>query len=105
MRSASEADCGVVAHDDGRAALGVRKLGEQVVEDARVAGIELARRLVGEQQPRPMRERGADGDALPLAAGELVGPGIALPGETDALEELVRPHEALAVAGRPAVRA
>ena len=39
-------------------------------------GVELAGRLIGEQQLRPVRERGAQRDALALAAGELGGEGV-----------------------------
>ncbi len=41
------------------------------VDLRRVRRVELARRLVGDEEPRPVRERGADRDALLLAAGEL----------------------------------
>ena len=42
------------------------------LEDLRAGlGVERARRLVGEQEPRAVRERARDGDALTLAAGNL----------------------------------
>ena len=62
---------GIVADEDGGAALVARELADQVVEQRGALGVELARRLVGEEEPRPVRERGADGDALLLAAREL----------------------------------
>src|SRR5439155_15190791 len=63
------------------------------VDAAGVLGIELAGRLVGDQQLRTMSERRAEGDALLLAAGELERPRILAFREADALEELVRPLE------------
>src|SRR5262249_12727155 len=50
--------------------------------------IEVAERLVGEQQPRIDGKRSRQGDALPHAPGQLVGicPEVAL--ESDALEPL-----------------
>ena len=74
-RSAIARDGRVVRDDDGGAVLLAHEVGEQRVGEHRVLAVELARRLVGEQQPRPVRERGADGDALLLAAGELRRPG------------------------------
>ena len=60
-----------MADDHDGAALRARELGDQRVDEPRARGVELACRLVGEQQPRPVGERGADRDALLLAAGEL----------------------------------
>ena len=62
---------GVVGdHDDGLAEL-VDAAAEQVEDLAAGAGVEVAGRLVGEQDGRPGDERAGDGDALLLAAGEL----------------------------------
>src|SRR5204863_8132899 len=52
-------------------------------------------RLVGEQQLRSVSERGADGDTLLLASGELGGPDVATTLQADAIEELVRGPAAL----------
>ena len=85
-----------MADDHRRAALGPRELAEHVVERRGARVVELAGRLVGEEQPRPVRERGTDDHALLLAAGELVRPRVALRLEADALEQLVGPAAALA---------
>ena len=61
----------------------VRVLGEDV-------GKLPARRLVGEEHTRVVRQRCAERDALLLSARELRGQAVALRGEPDALEELVR---------------
>ena len=52
-------------------------------------GVERARDLVEEQQPRLHRERAHDRDALLLAAGEPVGVLVALVGEPEAREQRV----------------
>jgi len=66
-------------------------------EDAGLdADVERAHRLVGDQQLRLDRQRAGDGDALALAAGELVGvPVEMLLAEADALDELAGPLPAL----------
>ena len=51
--------------------------------------VELAGRLVREEEPGTMCERCRDCNALLLAAGELGGTGTSLVGETDAVEQLV----------------
>src|SRR4051794_9190462 len=53
--------------DDDRAADAV----EEVEERFGGVGVELRRRLVEEQEPRPQRERGCEADALELSAREL----------------------------------
>src|SRR5207244_4703994 len=67
-----------------------------LVDECRVRRVELAGRLVGEQQARAVRERRADGDPLLLAARELARPGASLLREPDALEQVVRPAQPLA---------
>ena len=64
-------------------------------------GVELAGRLVGEEHARPVGERGAQRDALLLAAGELRGPPVALRREADPLEQLVGPAQALRAVALP----
>ena len=61
----------VVADDERRHALLARELGQELVDGGGARLVELAGRLVGDQQPRPVRERGAERDPLLLAAGEL----------------------------------
>ena len=85
----------VVRDDDGGAALLAHEVGEQVVGEHRVLAVELAGRLVGQQQLRPVGQRGAHGDALLLAARELRRPRLAAVAEPDALEQLVRAGQAL----------
>ena len=63
---------GVVRHDHRRRAGVACKVADHVVDALRVFRIELARRLVGDEEPRPVYERGAQRDALLLSAGELV---------------------------------
>ena len=53
-----------------------------------VASIQLAGRLVGEQQPRPVGERARDRHSLHLAARQLRGPVIGPCGEPDVVEQL-----------------
>ena len=94
-RSAIALDELVVGDDEAGRALGP----DEVAQDARMVlgrrAVELARRLVGEEQRRPGGERDREGDALLLAAGQLVAERVARgPG--------ARPARA---ARRPAVRA
>ena len=65
-------DARVVRHQHDRVALVVQRAqqGEDLVAGARV---EVAGRLVGEDQARPADQRARDRDALALAAGELGG--------------------------------
>jgi len=68
-------DCRVV-RDDQRGGVDLGRELEHQLDDGRGRlGIELSRGLVGEQEPRPLRQCRADGDALLLAAGELVRAG------------------------------
>ena len=62
----------VVRGDDDRRPRAVDAV-EQLHDPDRGLGIEVARRLVGQQQRRMVDERARHGDALLLAAGELVG--------------------------------
>jgi hypothetical protein len=89
-----------VAHDHRRRSHPARKLADQSVHDARVRTVELARRLVREEQPGAVRERRAEGDALLLPARELARKRVAAVRQPDALEELVRAR--VPVAGRRA---
>src|SRR5579864_6021831 len=64
--------------------------GVQLVEELhdldRGGGIEVAGRLVGEQQRRVVHQRAGDRHALPLAARQLVGVVVHAVGQADALE-------------------
>ncbi len=94
---------GVVADDEGGAARLAHELGDQREHVARGRRVELARRLVGDQERGPARERRAQRDPLLLAAGELARMRVAAVAEPDALEQLVRARIAplLGDAGQP----
>ncbi len=78
-----------MADDHDGAALGGRQLRDRLVDEAGTRLVELARRLVREQQPRPVRERGAERDPLLLAAGELRGAGAELLAQPDPAQQLL----------------
>ena len=61
---------GVVRDDQSSRTRLAHEGAQQAVHDLGVVGVELARRLVREQEPRPVRDGGAGGDALLLAARE-----------------------------------
>ncbi len=71
------------------------QLGEHVVHLVGGRGVELARRLVGQEDRRGMRQGGAQCDPLLLAAGELTRAPRALLGEADAFEQFVGAPQAL----------
>ena len=75
--------------DEGGDAFLARELGEQRVDGRGAELVELAGGLVGDQEPGPVRERGAERDALLLAARQLAGVRVGAVEEPDALEELV----------------
>src|SRR5215218_6514631 len=79
----------VVADDHDGALLGGGQLADRPVDEARALGVELAGRLVGEQEPRAVRERSAQRDSLLLAARELPGPRARLRLESHAREQVV----------------
>ena len=58
--------------------------------------VEVAGRLVGEQQRRPGHERPGDGDALLLAGRELVGLVVLLAGQVDERDDVADPLRQLA---------
>ena len=60
------------------------------VDHLGVLGVQLAGRLVGEQEPRAMCEGGAESDSLLLAAGQAPGPLVEPVSEPHALQELRR---------------
>ena len=62
--------------------------------------IEVAGRLVAEQQPRLADERAGDRDALPLAAGQRRRPVIDAIGEADLLDERPRPRRVVVAGAR-----
>jgi hypothetical protein len=84
-----------VADDHRRAAVLARELSQEPVDLGRVRVIELARRLVREEDPRLVRQRRADGEPLLLSARELVRARAAAVAEADPGEQLVGPGRAL----------
>ena len=74
---------------------------DQAVDEPRVLGVELAGGLVGQQEPRPVRERGAEGDPLLLAAGERARACVEPVAEPDPLEERRRPTARASRRGEP----
>ena len=94
---------GIVADDEGGAARLAHELGDQREHVARGRRVELAGRLVRDQECGPGRKRCAERHALLLAAGELTRMRVAAVAEPDALEQLVRACIALfpADAGQP----
>ena len=94
---------GVVADDEGRAVRLADELGDQRQHLARGRRVELAGRLVGDQERRPARERRAERDPLLLAARELARMRVAAVAEADALEQLVGPRitRGAGLAGQP----
>ena len=85
----------VMADDHDGAALGGGELGDRVVDQARARLVELAGRLVGEEEPRTMGNRRTERDPLLLAARELSRIGRGSRSETDPFEEPARAGFAL----------
>src|SRR5215218_5396097 len=85
----------IVGRDDRRHALGTNDGPDEEHDPLPCLGVELAGRLVGEEQPRPVGERAGDHDPLLLAARQLVGPMARPFGEPDEVEQLRDPAVAL----------
>ena len=83
MRSAIAAARGVVRDHHDRLAELVDRVAQQLEDLAARRGVEVAGRLVGEDDRRPRDERAGDRDALLLAAGELGRSVRAAVGEAD----------------------
>ena len=75
-------------HDDGVAL--PREFREERQDFRAGLGVEVAGRLVGQQDGRPVHQRAGDGDALALAAGQLVGPVMDPVGQADVAQGLQR---------------
>ena len=78
-------------HDDRLAEL-VDGAAQEVEHLGRGLRVEVARRLVGEDDRRPGGQRAGHGDALLLAAGELGGPVVEAVAEADGVDEAVDPR-------------
>jgi len=66
------------------------ELADELVDAAGARGVELPGGLVGEQDPRPVGERGTDRDPLLFASGELSWARAPLVRKPDALEQFIR---------------
>ena len=108
--SARAATLGVVrGHHQREGELALQRL-DQIEHALGGVGVEVAGRLVAEQQLGALRERARDRDALRLASGQLAGQRVELGREPDQLEQLLRrvaelgrrapPSAALALASR-----
>jgi hypothetical protein len=78
----------VVADDDDAAVVFGGEAAQQPADVASVSGVEVGGGFVGEQDGGVVGEGAGDGDALFLAAGELVGPEAEPVPEPDAAEEV-----------------
>jgi hypothetical protein len=87
--------------DDGRSEAGV-DVANQGQDLFACAGVEIPGRLVGEEDRRVDRQGARDGDALALAAGELVGEMLKPVFELDEAEKLAR--AVVDVLARPAAQ-
>jgi hypothetical protein len=81
----------VVRGDQHRDSLGVRQRPHQLHDLLCVDGVELAGRLVGDQQPGPVGQRPRDRHPLLLAAGQLVGALVRMLPEPDHPQQQHRP--------------
>ena len=73
MRSAMSAVAGVVGHEHDAGAVAPGELGDQRSHRLSAVVVELAGRLVGQQQRGAVGQRRAQGDPLALAARQLGG--------------------------------
>ncbi len=91
--------------DDERGARGARFLEEERGDLALEGRVEVAGRLVGEDEVGPRHERAGDRDALALAVRELVDRAALLAAEPDAREERARAVAGGGVEAKVAVEA
>src|SRR5277367_2186346 len=87
-------------HNDGRTRLA--DAGQKLHDSLPVGRIEIAGRLIGQDQFGTRHQRSGNGDTLLLSTGELLGQVTRAVGDSDALEHLGDPSFALA-AGYPPV--
>src|ERR671937_2284476 len=87
-------DCGrawIVRDHYGRLLIRVDRLAHELEDLAARRRVEVAGRLVGEDDRRTADERASNRDALLLAAGELRRPVRTAVGQADAVEQLFHP--------------
>ncbi len=89
----------VVTDDERRDTLLPGELCEERVDGCGAHLVELAGGLVRNQQARPVRQRGAEGDPLLLATGELAREGTSPVAQADSLEQAVSARETLRLPG------
>ena len=76
--------------DEDRLLLAVQ-VEQQLADGLGGVAVEVAGRLVGQQQDRLVDQRPGDGHALPLAAGQLGRAVVEPAGQADAVEQLTGP--------------
>jgi hypothetical protein len=89
----------VVSHDHDRQPVALAQIAQQPEDQLRGRPVDLAGRLVGEQDLRLVRQRAGDRDALLLPAGELRRLLAGVLGHIDRFQQLVGPG----AAGAPAL--
>ena len=88
----------IVRHEnDGRSRLAIQCL-EQLDDAHSCVTIEISRRLIREQNPRPVRECACDRDSLLLAARELSRKVVEAIAESDALQHVTRAFDRMILA-------
>ena len=80
----------IVRHDDEGALVALDELEKHVVEALAGLRVQVTRRLIGQQERRPVDERPGHGHALLLSSRQLVGPMLQPPFESDLLQEPAR---------------
>jgi len=79
----------VVRYHHDRLSLGGKRR-EQLEQRVRRSRVQIARRLIGEEKSRRVRESTRDGDTLLLAAGQLGRKFVCLIGDAEPMEQLER---------------
>ncbi len=100
VRIARRRDRGIVRDRDHRDAPFARDLVEQVEHDRRGPTVEVAGRLVGEQERRFVRQRACEGDALRLPTAQSGRPVVGAIRDPDRGEQLVGPGSSAATIDR-----
>ena len=90
-------ELGAVCHDDQDRLLLTVKIEQQRRDSFRRGAVEVAGRLVAQEQPGRAHQRARDGDPLPLAARQLARPMIDAVFEPDLLTSSTGPPASLAI--------
>ena len=83
-------DAGIVRDDQDGGAQALVEIADEVEDFGAGVGVEVAGRLIGQQDGRMKGQRARDGDALPLAAGKFVGQVIEAVAELHEVQQLAR---------------